>query len=59
MFREKLTLNLRSDTNPKTLGLDLGPRIGSMPRNLNLNLGLSNSGPVELVDSSIPLERQG
>lgn len=55
LFRPKLTLNLGD-----------GGAGGGIPRQrpglgmaLNLNFGSNSSGPSDLIDATLPLERQG
>ncbi|XP_075157487.1 SH2 domain-containing adapter heavyweight [Haematobia irritans] len=59
MFRQNLTLNLNEprQTNNKFGSLDLRGISNNKELNLNLNQGFANA--VDLIDVSIPLERQG
>lgn len=59
MFRQNLTLNLNEprQTNPKFGSLDLRGVSNNKELNLNLNQGFGTA--VDLIDVSIPLERQG
>ncbi|XP_061400814.1 probable serine/threonine-protein kinase DDB_G0282963 [Musca vetustissima] len=59
MFRQNLTLNLNEprQTNNKFGSLDLRGLSNNKELNLNLNQGFANA--VDLIDVSIPLERQG
>uniref|UniRef100_A0A1I8MI17 SH2 domain-containing adapter protein D n=1 Tax=Musca domestica TaxID=7370 RepID=A0A1I8MI17_MUSDO len=59
IFRQNLTLNLNEprQTNNKFGSLDLRGLSNNKELNLNLNQGFANA--VDLIDVSIPLERQG
>lgn len=59
IFRQNLTLNLNEprQSNNKFGSLDLRGLSNNKELNLNLNQGFANA--VDLIDVSIPLERQG